>query len=121
MHSPAYACMSGAETRFEEVGEVSFLFCPTSLLLYTSPSNFQQPMALAKDTEPPVFQTFINKDGKHQLPTQICPDMGLYCILCQDVQKAFPGVDYANIVYPDHTRRPGSWSINMARCTSIER
>jgi len=93
-------------TRFEEVERgFSFLFCPTSLLLYISPSNLQQPMALTNDTEPPVFQTFINKDGNHQLPTQICPDMGLYCISWQDVQKAFPGVDYVNLVYTDHARR----------------
>ncbi|KAI9233713.1 MAG: hypothetical protein BYD32DRAFT_118620 [Podila humilis] len=53
-------------------------------------------MAPSSDSEVPLLQALETKVGEphRQLPAQICSETGDWCIFWQDVQNAFPGVDF---------------------------
>ncbi|KAG0092635.1 hypothetical protein BGZ93_008257 [Podila epicladia] len=59
-------------------------------------------MAPSKDSDPPVFQAFENKDGirLQKLRAQnSCSETANMIIFWQDVQNAFPGVDYVDYIH----------------------
>lgn len=49
----------------------------------------------------PLFQAFETKKGEphQQLPAQICSETGDWCIFWQDVQNAFPNVDFVEEIW----------------------